>query len=473
MIEDCLLIVDDEKDMLNGLARMLGREFPDLKILTANSAEKALDIIQQEPVDVALLDIKMPKMDGLELLNYLRKEDPWLTVIMMTGYGSIEMAVEAIRCGAYDFISKPFDQAVLFRVIRKSTERNRLIRENHALKQKICSKTGFSDFIGQSPPMRAFYNNVQTVARSSYTTLIRGESGTGKELTARAIHSLSKRRNRPLIMVNCPAIPEHLLESELFGHRRGAFTNATHDQVGLFAEADGGTICLDEIGDIPVSVQSKLLRVLQEQEIKPLGAAKTQKIDVRVIALTNRDLEKKIAERTFREDLLYRLNVVTLHTLPLKEIQEDIPLLINHFTHQVCRELELPEKHFSQQAVTSLMNRSWPGNVRELQNVVRRTVMFCPDETIRRRDLDTPGGTSSTRNLGGNPARFSYDGKQIETYKNAKERVVNDFAKGYISHLLKQTKGNVSKGAELSGLSRAALQKIMRKRNIKASEFRS
>ncbi len=472
MIEDCLLIVDDEKDMLSGLVRMLGREFPDMKILTANSAARAVKLIQEEPVDVALLDIKMPKMDGLELLNYLRHEDPNLTVIMMTGYGSIEMAVEAIKRGAYDFISKPFDQAVLCRMIRKSVERNRLIRENQALKQNICAKTGFSDFIGQSPPMLAFYKHLKTVARSNYTTLIRGESGTGKELTARAIHALSKRRNRPLVMVNCPAIPEHLLESELFGHRRGAFTNATQDQIGLFAEAEGGTICLDEIGDIPVSVQSKLLRVLQEQEIKPLGAAKTQKIDVRVIALTNRDLEKKIADRTFREDLFYRLNVVTLRTPSLAEIREDIPLLIRHFTRRVCRELELPEKRFSQRAIATLMNRSWPGNVRELQNVVRRTVMFCSEETIRCRDLDTPGEISAAVEEKA-PETKPVDGAPIETYKKAKERVVNKFTREYIANLLATTNGNVTRGAELSGLSRAALQKIMRRRNITASEYRN
>ena len=472
MAKDCLLIIDDEQDMRSGLQRMLARNFDELDILTAADAESGLLQIKEFSVDLLLLDIKMPGMSGLELLKQLSTTAPWLTVIMMTGFGSIETAVEAIKLGAYDFISKPFNKDSICRIIRKGIERKRLIQENYFLKQKVGDLAGLTDFIGQSEPMRNFLSQLRTVARSNYTTLVRGESGTGKELTARALHNLSARRDKPLIMVNCPAIPEHLLESELFGHVRGAFTDANHDQAGLFAEADGGTICLDEIGDIPITVQSKLLRVLQEQEIKPLGASKTKKIDVRVTALTNLDLEKMIRERKFREDLFYRLNVVSLRTPSLSEIIDDIPLLVNHFTSQVCHELDLPEKRFDQLALNALMQRSWPGNVRELQNVVRRAVMFCMSEVIGVADLqimDIPvkgtGQNSKTDDL--------EEEKEIIEYKVAKEQVVDDFTIKYVMRLLKKTGGNVSHAAEISGLTRTALQKIMRRRNITAAEYRS
>jgi transcriptional regulator with GAF, ATPase, and Fis domain len=273
-------------------------------------------------------------------------------------------------------------------------------------------------------------------------------------------------------MVNCPAIPEHLLESELFGHARGAFTGADHDQAGLFAEADGGTICLDEVGDLPITVQSKLLRVLQEQEIKPLGDNKTRKIDVRVTALTNLDLEEMIRQRKFREDLFYRLNVVSLRTPTLSEIVDDIPLLVNHFTTQVCHELDVPKKRFNQRAINVLMQRSWPGNVRELQNVVRRAVMFCMSDIVDVADLqimDAP----VTRNSAGSGSLDLNMANEIVEYKVAKEQAVDDFTIDYVLRLLKKTGGNVSQAAEISGLTRTALQKIMRRRNINADDFRS
>ena len=471
MAKDCLLIIDDEQDMRTGLKRMLGRKFDELEILTAPDAESGLHQIDEFTVDLVLLDIKMPGMSGLELLKNLSTTAPWLTVIMMTGFGSIETAVEAIKLGAYDFITKPFSKEDICRIIRKGIERKRLIQENYFLKQKVGDLAGLTEFIGQSEPMKNFLSQLRTVARSNYTTLVRGESGTGKELTARALHNLSARRDKALIMVNCPAIPEHLLESELFGHVRGAFTGANHDQPGLFAEADGGTICLDEVGDIPITVQSKLLRVLQEQEIKPLGATKIKRIDVRVTALTNLDLEEMIRQRKFREDLFYRLNVVSLRTPTLNEIIDDIPLLVNHFASQVCQELNLPAKRFSQQAINVLLHRSWPGNVRELQNVVRRAVMFCMSEVIDINDLPTLN-PARKKNDYSRRSDFENDHKIIE-YKAAKEQVVDEFTVKYVLHLLRETGGNVSRAAEISGLTRTALQKIMRRRNINAAEYRS
>jgi DNA-binding NtrC family response regulator len=462
-----LLIVDDETDLLQGLKRMLGRQFADLKIHVEEDATKALTLVGEESFCLVLLDIKMPGMSGLELLRRMRHIDPALTIIMMTGYGSIETAVEAMKSGAHDFITKPFDKNALFRTIEKGLEHNRLLRENIRLRQRVREQEPFANFVGQSKPMQQLYHGIRTTARTDYTVLIRGESGTGKELTARAIHDLSKRHHRLLVMVNCPAIPEHLLESELFGHRRGAFTGAEQDQAGLIAEAEGSTLCLDEIGDIPVSVQTKLLRFLQEQEIKPVGSTKTRSIDVRIIASTSRDLEKKIQDHSFREDLFYRLNVITLRTPTLREIREDIPLFVDHFSRQVCAELELPEKRFSLEALAELVNRDWPGNVRELQNVVRSAVLFCPDEVISPRYLRNPAAARIIGNL----AAAGRHGA-MEPYKDAKEKAIDEFTREYVAELLAATAGNVSRAAEVSGLTRAALQKIMRRYAIASRDYR-
>ena len=468
-----LFIIDDERDLLGGMQRMLGREFADVEITTEHDPCQALARLRNHRPDLILLDIQMPDMNGLELLRAIKTIDENLTVIMMTGYGTIEVAVQAMKAGAYDFITKPFDKPALFRAIGKGLEHNRLLRENIALKQQINradDQKTFAGFVGASPPMQRLYHAIRTTARTDYTVLIRGGSGTGKELAARAIHQMSSRRDKPLVMVNCPAIPEHLLESELFGHRKGAFTGAHQNQAGLFLEANGGTLCLDEIGDIPVSVQTKLLRVLQEQEIKPLGSSKTISVDVRIIASTNQNLEEQIKKHAFREDLFYRLNVVTLQTPCLDEIRDDIPLLVDHFTRQVCDELDLPRKHFSIAAVEELVRRPWPGNVRELQNVVRGAILFCPEETISPHYLRGHGATA--RNLA-DGAVMDLAEAQIIPYKEAKDAAINAFTRQYVTRLLKHTSGNVSRAAQQSGLTRAALQKIMRRQGIVSKDFRT
>ncbi|MBZ4659663.1 MAG: putative two component, sigma54 specific, transcriptional regulator, Fis family [Desulfacinum sp.] len=468
-----LLIVDDEEDMLEGLRRLLGYEMPHVAVDTASRPSQALARVEQELYDVVLLDIRMPEMDGMEVLEALRRKDPWLTVVMMTAYGSIEVAVEAIKKGAYDFVTKPFDRQALIRVLEKAMERNRLIRENLHLRRRAEGKPPFEQFVGQSAPMRSLYERIQAVARTDYAVLIRGESGTGKELVARAVHSLSRRRERPLISINCPAIPEHLLESELFGHKKGAFTGADRDHRGIFEEAHGGTLFLDEIADIPVNVQTKLLRALQEGEIKPLGDVKARKVDVRILSSTNQDLEEKIRDRTFREDLFYRLNVVTIRTPALREIPEDIPLLATHFVRMACDELGVSVKRFSESALEALMGRDWPGNIRQLQNVVRQAVMFCPEDVIRAEDLRRletgfGGDVGGGRKAAGGPG----DGGVVP-YRDAKERVVEEFTSRYVRDLLERTEGNVSRAAEMSGLTRAALQKIMRRYGIRSEDYRA
>jgi DNA-binding NtrC family response regulator len=456
-----LLIVDDEEDMLKGLKRTLALDFKGMDILTAARAPEALHLVQKESVDLVLTDIRMPDMDGLELLQRLLKIDPRLTVIMMTAYGSIELAVEAMKRGAYDFVTKPFDKEVLLRTLHKALERNSLIRENLSLQRQVGERAALKNLVGQSPPMRRLLDTIHALARTNYTVLIRGESGTGKELVAHAIHELSPRRGRPLVTVNCPAIPEHLLESELFGHKKGAFTGADADHRGLFDEADGGSLLLDEIGDVPVSIQTKLLRALQEQEIKPLGAARPHRVDVRIMASTNQDLEQKIRDRLFREDLFYRLNVVTIRTPMLQEIREDIPLLVSHFTQAACREMDVPLKKFSAAALEVMMARPWPGNIRELQNFVRRAVVFSPESIILPEHLNFSEEISWPPETA--PAEGQVVGEEIEPYKAAKERLVNGFTSRYVADLLKKTQGNITRAAELSGLSRVALQKIMRR----------
>jgi DNA-binding NtrC family response regulator len=471
MVHARVLLVDDEEDMLAGLQRTLERNITGLEVVTVTRPSQALRLMTEQSFDLALLDVMMPEMNGIALLEKLRLKDPELSVVMMTAFASIELAVEAIRKGAYDFITKPFEKDTILRVINKGLERNRLLRENITLKKQVCQQEAFASFVGHSPVMEKFYERLKIVALSDYTVLVRGESGTGKELTARAIHQLSKRRNQPLVMVNCPAIPEHLLESELFGHKRGAFTGADHDSPGLLAEADGGTICLDEIADIPVSIQTKLLRVLQEQEIKPLGDTRTRKINVRIIAITNQDLEKKILDRSFREDLFYRLNVVTLSPPRLFEIRDDIPLLIDYFCKKVCCELGIDERRFSPEAVAALKGRSWPGNVRELQNVVRQAILFSTDPVIRTDDLQAFIKLDSTF-PSETPPWLPVGNDAFLGYKEAKEDLLQKFMSQYVVQLLQITRGNVSRAAEMSGLTRAALQKIMQRFDIKAGSFR-
>lgn len=462
-----ILLVDDEPDLLSGLKRSFAKRLPDVKVLTATSGDEALKIMAEREVSLVLMDIMMGDMDGLEVLDRIRISTPEQTVVLMTGYGTIELAVDAIRRGAWDFVTKPLELDTLTRILQKGLERSRLLEENKELRSRISSTGSLPELIGQSPPMQRLYTAIKTSAASEYTVLIRGASGTGKELCARAIHRLSPRSEKPFIMVNCPAIPENLLESELFGYAKGAFTGADKDHAGLFSQAEGGTLCLDEIGDIPVTLQTKLLRVLQEQEIKPLGATTSSRIDVRIIASTNADLEQKIAKGDFREDLYYRLEVLTLLMPSLVEITEDIPLLANHLLNKAGKELNSSVKSFSETALDPLFQHSWPGNIREMQNVIRRAVLFCSGSVIEERHLKM--GSSLT------PPDTSLSHSQEQTiipYKEAKENCLDSFTRQYVHQLLTQCNGNISQAARLSDLTRAALQKIIRRYDIDGNQFR-
>ena len=460
---DTILIVDDEVDLLHGLERTITMDV-DSRVLLAENGERALNIVETEPVDAVLADINMPGMDGISLLRAIKSKDPSITVIIMTAYGTIERAVEAIKAGAYDFIQKPFDEERLIHLIKKGLERNRLVRENARLVQKLCEQEPFENMVGRSKPMFTVYNAIQMLANTDVTVLILGETGTGKDLAAYAIHAASKYRRKPMVTVNCPALPENLLESELFGYAKGAFTNADEDKMGLFEKANGSTIFLDEIGDLTPSVQTKLLKVLQDKEIKPLGSNTSRRVDVRIIAATNQDLEQKMADHLFREDLFYRLNVGNLTMPPLRETRDDIPLLVEHFLEKVACEQNTPPKEISPEVINYLMAKDWPGNVRELENTIRRWCAMTAAPAITSDILPSDEQTFRT---------ILNDDDLRRSYKELKDQAIETFTLDYLYRLLEHTGGNITLSARISGIKRQSLQKIIKRYNVSMDQFRS
>jgi DNA-binding NtrC family response regulator len=463
-IKDRVLVVDDETDMLRLLERSISQEL-DCDIDTAASGIEALKLLETKNYDLALVDIRMPGMDGIELLERIKQINPWMTVVIMTAHGVVELAVKSIKKGAYDFITKPFDHEQLIHLLRKALERSQLLRENLNLQRRIKEKEPFENLIGSSPAMQRVYQTIQMIAKTDVTVLITGESGTGKDLAARAIHALSHRYDQPYVTVNCPTLPENILESELFGYKKGAFTDASSDKIGLFEEAGGGTIYLDEIGDIAPTIQTKLLRVLQEKEIKPLGQTKSIRVDVRVIASTNRDLKEKIRKQEFREDLFYRLNVLTVQMPPLRERKEDIPFLAEHFLKHYCEEFGKPLKSLSPELMDLLLRRNWEGNVRELENIINRAILLSTGNVIKPFEI---GWTPE-------PSDSCVVGREIYgmDYKEAKEEVLHRFHAEYLGELLRRNNGNVTHSARECGLERQALQQILRRYGIKSQDFRS
>lgn len=468
-IRPCVVIVDDEQDFARGLARLVSGRFPDIDVQAAHSGKAALDILAAQPVHLMITDLRMPEMTGMQLLTQVLGVHDGLSMVVLTAYGTIETAVEALRSGAYDFLTKPIEPEQLFRVVAKGLERSRLLEENSRLREILARQDAGGELVGDGPAMRQLKRTIAAVAQSEYTVLIRGESGTGKELVARLVHRLGPRRAKPFVALNCPSIPDNLLESELFGYIRGAFTGADRDHKGLFAAAHTGTIHLDEIGDISPTIQTKLLRVLQDGEIRPVGSNRAVRVDARVVASTNKDLEAGLKDKTFREDLYYRLNVLSISMPPLRERSEDIPLLAGHFFRTACREMGLPEKMVDQEVVQWMAHYPWPGNVRELQNFVRRLTVFAPGERIGMDlvRLVRQGGCLPTSGL----APSDQNGP-IVSYKDAKAEVLNSFTHSYVQDLLAQTKGNVSEAARVSGLSRVALQKILARMGETAARFR-
>jgi two-component system, NtrC family, response regulator PilR len=367
-----ILVVDDEQSMRELLAIMLRRE--GFEVLLAESRATAASVLAEDPVDMVITDIRLPDGDGIEILRHVKAASPNTVVIVMTAFGSTEAAVGAMKLGAHDYLTKPFDVEELKIVVRNALDKQRLQEENIRLRAELRGRHGLERIIGTSPPLVAVLEMAKAVAGTSSTILIAGESGTGKELVAKAIHALSPRRDAPFVSINCGALPETLLESELFGHVKGAFTDAHQTRKGLFEAAHRGTLFLDEVGETPPSMQVKLLRALQERQIRKVGGTEEVEVDVRVMAATNHSLEDLVRERRFREDLFYRLNVIPLRIPPLRERREDIPLLANHFLKRFSRDMGKPVTSIADEAMALLTRYSWPGNIRELENVIERVV---------------------------------------------------------------------------------------------------
>ena len=450
---ETVLIVDDEKNYLVVLGAFLSGE--GYETLTADSAQHALEIVETTDLDLVLTDMKMPTMDGIELLKRIKQKVPDLPVVMMTAYGTVEKAVEAMQLGAFNFILKPFQNETLKQIIHKAVSTYGILKENRRLVQALENRYRFDNIIGKSKPMQAIFDIILKVAHTKTTILTTGESGTGKELIAKAIHFNSPRRNKPFVAISCAALTETLLESELFGHEKGAFTGATAMKKGRFERADGGTLFLDEIGEIPVSLQVKLLRVLEEMSFERVGGTRTIAVDVRLIAATNKDLKAEVQKHHFRKDLYFRLNVVHIKLPTLRERPEDIPLLAAYFATRFAQESNKGEITFSPEAMRFLCNHRWPGNVREFENAIERAVLFSNGQEITLDDL--PKDLVSFADL-----EIPIDWQKLSNLPETLDAI----DKKLIQKALSLSNNVQSRAANLLGIPRANLQYRLKKYNI-------
>ena len=443
-----VLVVDDEENLRLVVRTFLKRDGYEVEV--AASGEEALALVESFGPDVILTDVKMPKMGGLDLLATLKAKGIDSTVIVMSAYGNVDLALEAMKAGAYDYIQKPFKAEEVLLTLRKAEERESLRRENRALRQEIRKENLFEDILAKSPQMTAIFKTITKIAEYKTTALITGESGVGKELIARALHTKSSRRGGPFVAVNCGAIPEPLLESELFGYRRGAFTDAVADRAGLFEQANGGTLLLDEVGELPLSLQVKLLRVLQEETIRRLGDNKDLKIDVRILAATHRDLAAETKAGRFREDLYYRINVLPIHVPPLRERREDIPILLDHFLARNNVRFNTQIRGIDPEARRLLLEYAWPGNVREMENTIERAMVLTERDSLCAEDL--PERVRESRD----PVQMHLKSGEMSIKKTA--RIIEEIL---IRRALTKTKGNRTRAAEVLEIShRALLYKI-------------
>jgi two-component system response regulator PilR (NtrC family) len=439
---DRILIVDDEAGMRDMLSILLRKE--GYGVTVADRAEKAIEMAARGEFDLVMSDISMPGKSGIEVLRQTKAASPDTPVILITAYASTESAVEALKLGAYDYLIKPFDVEELKNVVRNALEKRRLETENRVLKRELKRKTGSDTLVGEAPRMREVLALIERIAPTHSTVLIGGESGTGKELAARAIHAQSPRRDRPFVSINCGALPDELLESELFGHTRGSFTGAVTSKKGLFEVADGGTVFLDEIGDTTPAMQVKLLRVLQERRIRRVGGTDETEVNVRVLAATNHDLEALVREKRFREDLYYRINVIQIAMPPLREKREDIPRLVDHFVAKYSALMGKKVTGVSDEVRRTLQQHDWPGNVRELENVIERAVALAAGEVLGPQDLARDlGGGRAAKDL---PAELTEAGIDLE-------RQLEDLREHFMSLALDRAAGVQTRAAELLGMS--------------------
>ncbi len=464
-----LLIVDDEPDILLVMSANLKKE--GYEVETADDGVEALRKLEGRDFDAIIVDHRMPRLTGMDCLERLRNghrgEGSRITipVIVVTAYGTIEMAVKAMRDGAYSYLTKPIQFEDLSLQVKNAVERRRLARELESLRQEVEERYQLGNILGRNPQMQEIFHLVRTVAETDATVLIQGESGTGKELIARAIHYNSRRKDRPFVVVSCSALPEALLESELFGHEKGAFTGAIRQRIGRFEMADGGTVFLDEIGEMSMPVQLKLLRVLQEREFERVGGNQTVKVDVRVIAATHKDLHRAMSERLFREDLFYRLNVVPIKLPPLRERLDDVPLLADHFLKKYSEKNQKQISSIKPEGLAALMRYSYPGNVRELENIIERAVIMEKGGTLSKVDFkrDGPDGKFDI------PAQMGTD---ILPFRKTKMEIVERFEKEYFSKLLRMYNGNMSKAARHAGINIKNLHEKMARYGLKKEEFK-
>lgn len=450
-----VLIVDDEEHIRKIMAIMLGKRGYHCR--TAASGAEALDIFAKDDFDVVLTDMNMPGLDGLGLLARLKADAPDAVVIMVTAFATVDTAIQAMKQGAYDYIAKPFNEEEFALVIEKAVERGRLLDENRRLKKEIGARRDANMFLGQSPAMRKVFDIISKVAETKATVLITGESGTGKELAARSIHQNSPRADRPFVAVNCGAVPKYLMESEFFGHVKGAFTGADQAKKGLVAEADGGTLFLDEVSELPLEMQVKLLRVLQEEEVRRVGENQPRRVDLRVLAATNKNLGAEVGQGAFREDLYYRLNVVQLKMPPLRERREDIPMLARHFLALAIEKNKLGSKRLSSAALLMMSSQSFPGNVRALKNVVEQAAIMSDGPEIGPDDL--PFEPAAGRAIGSadpDEPLVRLPSQWIDL-KPALKNVTAIVEKEIIGRALAAHRGNRTRAAEALGLSRRAL----------------
>ncbi len=462
------LVVDDELSLRQSLGRIL--ESHGLRVGTVEGGAEAIEYIEADAPDVCVVDILMPNMSGMELLAHVKKRYPLIEVIMMTAYADVDSAVSAMKAGAYHFLTKPFysTDAVVHAVL-KAAEHRRLVDRTKQLEQRLQSLERFGEIIGTSPKMQAVYKLIEGVSTVRSTVLILGESGTGKELVARAIHDRSSRASRPFVAVNCAAIPRELVESELFGHVKGAFTGAQAARAGLFETAHTGTLFLDEVGDLPLSAQVKLLRALQEGEIKRVGADEARMVDVRVLAATNVDLATKIEAGTFRKDLYYRLHVIAISLPPLRERADDIVLLAKYFLQKFARMMERDVRSFSVDALRTLRGYGWPGNVRELEHAVEHAVVLAKRQIIEPDDLpvSAPPGVVRPSLRVPEPrcdAWLSLPANLVDSpYAEAKKRLVATFDEAYTQELLRRSGGNLSAAARQAGLDRSNFRRLLKR----------
>ena len=454
---ESILIVDDEAPIISSLSKILEDER--YEVLSATSGADALKQIAMEPPDLVLLDIWMPEMDGLETLRRAREQSPTLTIMMMSGHGSIETAVKAIKLGAYDYIEKPLSLENVTLRIRHALDQHRLSKENLTLRSQMERRF---ELVGTSTAMQRLRQVIATAGPTAGRVLIAGENGTGKELVARAIHSQSTRRGRPFIAVNCAAIPETLIESELFGHERGAFSGATTLKRGQFEQADGGTLFLDEIGDMSLSTQAKVLRALEEQQFTRVGGTRLIKVDVRLIAASNKDLPLQIEKGNFREDLFYRLNVLPIEVPPLRKRQDDIPILVHHFLRAHAEEQGLKLKEISPGALEAFRLYDWPGNVRELRNIIERLMIMEPGPLIEAHLVNSFTKSRSTSQPAQPAGNSALAFKQYDSLRDAR----NAFEREYISRKLRENNWNVSRTADELKIVRSHLHRKIKLLNV-------